>query len=98
MPPIFEHRGFRVSRSHRKKDKYSKKRPPVRKGQIVNLYIREVSDKGDGVGKIEKFAIFVPGAEQGQFLKVKITEVKKNCAVGKIATKKEIMQERKDLF
>ena len=98
MTKIFEHRGFKITRTHKKRDKYSKKKPPVRKGQIVDLYIKDISENGDGVGKIEKFAIFVPGAEQGRMVKVKILEVKKNCAVGKIASKKEIMRQKADLF
>ncbi|MEE9323337.1 MAG: TRAM domain-containing protein [Candidatus Aenigmarchaeota archaeon] len=84
MVQMYGRREFRISRSHKKKDKYTKKRPPVRKGQIVELFIKDVSRKGDGVGKIEDFAVFVPGAEEGETVKVKITEVKMNCAVGKI--------------
>lgn len=84
MPPMFRHRRFRLSRSHKKKDKYSKKKPPVRRGQLISLYIKDVSSKGDGVGKYDDFAVFVPGAEEGEKVRVKITEVKKNCAVGKI--------------
>ena len=83
MTQIFKHRGFRVTRTHKKKDKYSKKKPPVKKGQIVELYIEDTSKKGDGVGKIEDFTVFVPGANEGETIKVKITEVKKNCAVAK---------------
>lgn len=83
MAQIYGERRFRLSRSHKKKDKYSKKKPPVRKGQIVELYIKDTSKKGDGVGKIEDFAVFVSGAHEGETVKVKITEVKKNCAVGK---------------
>ena len=98
MTKIYTHRGFKITRSHKKKDKYITKKPPVRKGQIVDIYINELSDKGDGVGKIEKFAIFVPKAELGQFVKVKIIEIKKNCAVGKIASRKEIFSQKMKLL
>jgi 23S rRNA (uracil1939-C5)-methyltransferase len=84
MAQIFSHRGFRITRSHRKKDKYNKKKPPVKRGQVIELYIKDVSRKGDGVGKYQDFAVFVPGAREGESVRVKITEVKKNCAVGKI--------------
>jgi predicted RNA-binding protein with TRAM domain len=83
MAQIYGRRSFRISRSHKKKDKYTKKKPPVRKGDVVSIYIKDVSRKGDGVGRIEDFAVFVPGAGEGETVKVKITEVKKNCAVGK---------------
>lgn len=84
MAQIYGQRSFRIARSHKKKDKYTKKRPPVKRGQIIELYIKDMSRKGDGVGKIEEFAVFVPGAETGETVKVKIIEVKKNCAVGEI--------------
>jgi len=84
MAQMYGNRGFRISRSHKKKDKYTKKKPPVKRGDIIELYIKDVSKKGDGVGKIEDFAVFVPGAVEGEVVKVKITEVKKNCAVGKL--------------
>jgi 23S rRNA (uracil1939-C5)-methyltransferase len=84
MTQLFGRREFRISRSHKKKDKYTKKRPPVKRGDVIELYIKDVSKKGDGVGKVEDFAIFVQGAEEGEVVKVKIVEVKKNCAVGKI--------------
>ncbi len=83
MPQIFGQRRFRIARSHKKRDKYTKKRPPVKRGEIVELYIKDVSKKGDGIGKIDDFAVFVQGAREGEMVKVKIIEVKKNCAVGK---------------
>jgi len=83
MPNMFGRREFRISRSHKKKDKYIKKKPPVKRGDIVEIYIKDVSKQGDGVGKVEDFAVFVPGVEEGEVVKVKIIEVKKNCAVGK---------------
>ena len=80
---MFGNRGFRITRGIKKKDKYTKKKPPVKRGQVIEILITDVSKKGDGVGKIEGFAVFVPGAGKGESAKVKITEVKKNCAVGK---------------
>ena len=82
MAQMYGRRNFKLTRSHGKKDKYTKKKPPVRKGDVVSIYIKDVSRKGDGVGKVEDFAVFVPGAEEGETVKVKIIEVKKNCAVG----------------
>ena len=83
MAQMFRHMGFRITRSHKKKDKYTKKKPPVRRGDVIEIYIKDVSRKGDGVGKIEDFAVFVPGTEKGEIVRVKIVEVRKNCAIGK---------------
>lgn len=91
---MYGRRSFTLARSHKKKDKYSKKKPPVRKGQIIDLFIKDVTEKGDGVGKIENFAVFVPGAKQGQVIKVKIVEVKKNCAVGKRVKQREVLSKK----
>ncbi|MEM5871266.1 MAG: TRAM domain-containing protein [Candidatus Aenigmatarchaeota archaeon] len=89
-PKLFGYRRFKITRGHKKKDKYTKKRPPVKKGRIYTIHITDISDKGDGFGKIQKFAVFVPGAKIGETLEIKIVEVKKNCAVGKIMEKEEI--------
>jgi predicted RNA-binding protein with TRAM domain len=83
MPSMFGRRSFRVTRTHKKKDKYTKKKPPVKRGDVVSIYIKDTSKEGDGVGRIEDFAVFVEGAKEGETVRVKITEVKKNCAVGK---------------
>ncbi|MCK5022808.1 MAG: TRAM domain-containing protein [Candidatus Aenigmarchaeota archaeon] len=94
MTKIYTHRGFKITRSHKKKDKYNTKKPPVRKGQIVDIYINDLSDKGDGVGKIEKFTIFVPRAQPGEFVRVEITEVMKSCAVGKRVKQKPVLTKK----
>jgi 23S rRNA (uracil1939-C5)-methyltransferase len=84
MPPFYHHRGFKLARCHTRRTMYTKKKPPVKRGQIIKLHIKDMSKKGDGVGAYDNFAIFVPGAREGETVTVKITEVKKNCAVGKI--------------
>lgn len=83
MPTFYRHRGFQISRCHTKKTFYTKKKPPVNKGEIIRLFIKDVSENGDGVGAYQKFAIFVPETHVGELIRVKITEVKKNCAVGR---------------
>ncbi|NIO22143.1 MAG: TRAM domain-containing protein [Candidatus Aenigmarchaeota archaeon] len=80
---MFGRREFRITRSHKKKDKYTKKKPPVKKGDVVSIYIKDTTKRGDGVGKVEDFAVFVEGAREGEIVRVKIVEIKKNCAVGK---------------
>lgn len=83
MPTFYRHRGFTITRCHTRKTMYTKKKPPVKRGMIISLYIKDVSKKGDGVGAYDNFAVFVPGAQEGETVTVKIIEVKKNCAVGK---------------
>ena len=47
--------------------------PPVKVGQCINLPIISEGEKGDGVGKVEGYVIFVPGAKKGEEVQVKIT-------------------------
>ena len=47
---------------------------------IINGY----SHQGEGIGRINSFAVFVPGTILAEKVKVKITEVKKNFARGRL--------------
>jgi len=47
---------------------------------IINGY----SHQGEGIGRVNSFAVFVPGTILAEKVKVKITEVKKNFARGRL--------------
>ncbi len=49
--------------------------PPVAAGDIINVRIESVGEKGDGVAKKQGFVIFVPKAQKDQELSIKITKV-----------------------
>jgi len=55
---------------------------PIKEGDEIDLTIEAVGSKGDGIGKIEGFVVFVPGAQAGETIKVKIKEVRGRSAVG----------------
>lgn len=55
---------------------------PVKEGDEVDLTIEAVGEKGDGIGKIQGFVIFVPGTSTGEACKVRITQVRGKSAVG----------------
>jgi len=57
---------------------------PVKVGDEVNVTIEAIAAKGDGIGRVEGFVVFVRGAQQGQTVKVKITEVKNRFAIGEV--------------
>jgi predicted RNA-binding protein with TRAM domain len=57
---------------------------PVKVGDVVDVTIEAVAAKGDGIAKVEGFVIFVRGAQQGQTVKVKITDVKNRFATGEL--------------
>ena len=56
--------------------------PPVNEGDVLDLEIESLGDKGDGVGKIDKFVIMVPNTKTGEKVKVKISRVLRNMAFG----------------
>lgn len=57
---------------------------PVEKNEEYILDINGMGYEGEGVGKIEDFTIFVPGALIGEKVRVIIVKVNKNFAFGKL--------------
>ncbi|RLC35712.1 MAG: 23S rRNA (uracil-5-)-methyltransferase RumA, partial [Candidatus Nealsonbacteria bacterium] len=53
---------------------------PVRLEEDYELIVNNYSHQGEGIGRVNNFAVFVPGTILGEKVKVKITEVKKNFA------------------
>jgi predicted RNA-binding protein with TRAM domain len=63
----------------------SEPQPPVETGEIRYVEIEDIGKQGDGIARVERgYVIIVPGAEVGERVKVEITEVKSNFAVGEI--------------
>lgn len=59
--------------------------PPVEEGEIRYVEIEDIGKQGDGIARVERgYVIIVPGAEIGEQVKVEISEVKSNFAVGEI--------------
>jgi len=57
---------------------------PVQLEEIYELIINNYSHLGEGIGRINNFTIFVPGAIIGERVKVKISEIKKNFGRGEL--------------
>ncbi len=57
--------------------------PPVEPGEIRYVEIEDLGKQGDGIARVERgYVIIVPGTEVGQRVKIEVTEVKSNFAVG----------------
>ena len=55
--------------------------PPVSEGEIRDVTIETLGDKGDGIAKIERgYVVIVPDAELGDEVTVKITSVRENVS------------------
>ena len=55
---------------------------PVKEGDEFNVTIEAVGSKGDGIGKVEGFVVFIPGVQTGETVRIKIKEVRGKSAVG----------------
>ena len=49
--------------------------PPVIVGETYDVSINAVGGKGDGIAKVKGFVVFVPGVQQGDYVKIRITKV-----------------------
>ncbi len=58
---------------------------PVEKNKDYNIYISGYGSQGEGVGKIDDFTVFVPGALDGEKVTAKIVKVAQSYAFGKLA-------------
>ncbi len=59
--------------------------PPVDEGEIRYVEIEDLGKQGDGIARVERgYVIIVPGSEVGERVKIEVSEVKSNFAVGEI--------------
>lgn len=56
----------------------------MRKNEIAAIEITGYTAEGNGVGRLDGMAVFVPGAAVGDTLQVRIVKTLKNYAFGKI--------------
>ena len=53
---------------------------PVAEGDEVDLEITGTGEEGDGIGHVDGFTVFVPGAEEGETVRARIDDVKPRFA------------------
>lgn len=63
---------------------------PVRKGQDIKINIEGLNHRGEGVGRINDYVVFVPGGVPGDEISVKINSTRKNFGRGII---QEVLKE-----
>lgn len=64
----------RRSRSGPRRD-FGGPKPPVNQGDVLEVSIEAVGEKGDGIARKDGFVLFVPGVKEGDRVKVKVTRV-----------------------
>jgi len=73
------------SESNDKRGTPPEPQPPVEINETRYVEIEDIGKQGDGIARVERgYVIIVPDAEVGERVKVEITEVKSNFAVGEI--------------
>lgn len=61
-----------------------KPEPMVKEGKVIDLLVQDVSQRGDGVAKMEGYTIFIPGGRKGAQVKVLIEKTSGSVAFGRI--------------
>jgi len=60
----------------------------IEEGETYELRIESVGNKGDGIAKVDKYLIFVPGAVKGEIVKAKIKKISGTLAFSEIVERK----------
>ena len=60
---------------------------PINVGDELDVTIEAVGEKGDGLAKVKGFVLFVPGAKQGERVKVKVNKVLKKVGFAEVVGK-----------
>ena len=59
--------------------------PPVEEGELRYVEIEDIGKQGDGIARVERgYVIIVPNSDVDDRVKIEISEVKSNFAVGEI--------------
>jgi predicted RNA-binding protein with TRAM domain len=57
---------------------------PVELNNEYEADIQEISQRGDGIAKIEGFVVFIPNTKRGEHVKFKVTRVGNRFAMGEL--------------
>ncbi|MGC8615127.1 MAG: TRAM domain-containing protein [Thermoprotei archaeon] len=69
---------------------------PVQEGKEYDVEITDTSRRGEGVAKVERFIVFVPGTKQGDKVRIKITKVTPRYATAVVVNPEGSDAENKD--
>lgn len=57
---------------------------PVKEGEIYDVEIEGVGEKGDGIGKVKGYVVIVPNTQKGDNVKVRVTAVRGRVSFGEV--------------
>jgi predicted RNA-binding protein with TRAM domain len=64
-------------------------KPPVNQGDVLEVVIEAVGEKGDGIARKDGFVLFVPGVKEGDRVKVKVTRVLRKVGFAEVVGESE---------
>ena len=70
----------------------------MKQGDLVTIDIIDAGMEGEGIGRADGMAVFVPGAVVGDRVQVELTMVKKNFARGQMLVLEEPSPDRQEAF
>ncbi len=76
---------FRSVKS-RKKKVITQTSEIIKEGSTLDLTVKDIGRKGDGVAYLDKYTIYITGAVKGSKVKVKIEKISGTVAFGRIIT------------
>ncbi|MGM0652188.1 MAG: 23S rRNA (uracil(1939)-C(5))-methyltransferase RlmD [Bacillota bacterium] len=71
-----------------------KSQPPCSPGEICDLKIIDLNHRGEGVGRLSGFTVFVPGALPGETVRAKVTRSRKKYAEASLNELSSLSRER----
>lgn len=69
---------------------------PVEVGKEYEVDIQEVSQRGEGIARIQGLVIFVPNAKQGEHVKIKVTKISRRFAEAEVVGEAAVESEEKE--
>jgi 23S rRNA (uridine2552-2'-O)-methyltransferase len=57
---------------------------PVAEGEEFDAVVDDIGSEGDGVVKVDGYALFVPGTETGESVRIRVTDVKPNFGFAEV--------------
>lgn len=67
---------------------------PVKKNEHYSMIVDDIGVNGEGIGKVNGYTLFVPGALPGEEIEVRVVKAKKNFGFGKLIEVKKPSQHR----
>jgi len=62
---------------------------PVEVGKEYEVNIEELSNRGEGIARVQGLVIFVPNTKQGDHVKIKVTRISRRFAEAEVVGKSE---------